>query len=139
MPFGPNKNSFSSDDVADMHGFNLPLYNDDSLVIRISHGNYHLLWDADTRDWWVQSVAVRKRGLGAYNEAKQQRKRGLELLYGSREKNAWMKNADDAEIGKIETKFKDWIKDGPAALSDGDNAGAAESIAREDDAVMSDT
>ena len=136
MPFPPTKNGNSSDDTADMHGFDVPLYNHDGLVIRISPNNYHILYDPDTSDWWVQSVPFRKMGLGAYDEARQQRKKGLESLYESREKNEWMKETDDQGIEKAKVDFTSWIKDGPAALGGGSTAGAAGTVTRDEDAVM---
>ena len=136
MPFPPPSKDTSSEEVADMTGFAVPMYNEDGLVLRISPNNYHILYDPYTSDWWIQSAAFRKRGLGAYEEVKQERKRGLQALFDNRERNEWMKGLQDMEIEKTRATFESWIKDGPAVL-EGDAATALEN--RTADAIMGGT
>ena len=136
MPFSSPSKEGSGEEVADTNGFAVPMYNEDGLVLRISPNNYHILYDPYTSDWWIQSTTFRKRGLGAYEEVKQQRKKGMESLFNSKERNGWMKGLDHTEIEKTKSTFHDWIKDGPAVLG-GDAAAAPETEVT--DAVMGGT
>ncbi|KAL9101497.1 MAG: hypothetical protein Q9163_003245 [Psora crenata] len=110
------ENPGSTDEVADDKRYSVPMYNYDGLVIRISPNNYHILYDPHTSDWWVQSTGVRKRGLGAYDEIREQRRKGMEALVEGKERNAWMKEMEDGEIQKTKDRFRRWVKDGPTAL-----------------------
>ena len=92
-----------TEDVAHL----VPVIHDDKLVIRIAPHNYHILYDPHTSDWLLQSVATRKRGLGADEELKQQRKVGLQKLVDSREKLS----EEETKIAK--ERFEAWIRDGP--------------------------
>ena len=109
----------SADEMIDDQRYSVPMYNEDGLVIRISPNNYHILYDPYTSDWWVQSTGVRKRGLGAYLEVKEHRKKGIEAMFETKERNEWMKGADDAKIAGKKAIFTQWIRDGPTALEGG--------------------
>ena len=115
----------SADEVADDRRYSVPMYNHDGLVIRISPNNYHILYDPYTSDWWIQSTGVRRRGLGAYEEVIEQRKRGVEALFEKKERNEWMKGIEEAEIERTKDTFQRWIKHGPVALERGSAVEAA--------------
>lgn len=119
--------------VEDYDSMYTPAANEDGLIIRISPSNYHMQYDPETSDWWVQSRSVQKRGLGAYNEAKETRKKGLEAVFESREKNEWMKALGEEEVEKTKRDFSKWMSEGPAAAVNGIGAGG------DGDAVMGGT
>ena len=134
-------NTASVDEVGDDKRYSVPMYNHDGLVIRISPNNYHILYDPYTSDWWVQSIGVRKRGLGAYSEIREQRKKAMEELFERKERNEWMKEMEDGEIEKTKATFQRWLNEGPAALEGGAKveASAKETDSAATDAVMGGT
>ena len=128
--------STTPDKTSAVKNFGIPTFSSDGLVIRISPNNYHLLFEPGTEDWWLQSVAFRKRGLGAYEEVRKRRKEGFERLFEGKEgKNEWMKEMDGAGgagatgVERTKSRFERWLKEGPQVLDEGESQ-------REQDVVM---
>lgn len=90
-----------------------PLWSEDGLIVRISPNSYNMLYDPGTADWWAHSPRSCKRGLGAYEEVREARKRGFEAFVGDREKNEWMRETGEEEIRKVKEAYESWIRDGP--------------------------
>ena len=93
-----------------------PAFHDDGLVLRISPNNYHILYEPGTSDWFLQSVKQQKKGLGAYEEIKQARKKGLKALVEDKDKNVWLKDATEGEAQNRIEEFVQWLKVGPAGV-----------------------
>ena len=104
------------DDEDSTNAHTSPQWNEDNLVVRISTGNYHILYDPDGYEWWVHSVAFRKRGLAAYDELSKERKRKFESLFG--EKGSFISNKEGAKPEEENEEFRRWIRDGPAGAGD---------------------
>lgn len=108
------------DDYNDLYG--TPQWNEDGLVVRISQDNYHLLYDPGTSDWWVHNNAIRKRGLGAYEDLHEKRKGNFEALFGEKGTLAVTKFGDQFEAE--DAKFKQGVQNGAwgdqVGVSDGD-------------------
>ena len=143
MPFSnPSSSSkdagASSEDLGEIKNFVVPMYNEDGLVIRISPNNYHILYDPYTSDWWIQSTSFRKRGLSAYEEVKERRRRGLKNLFENKERNEWMKGKEEREIEGTKGRFESWIRDGPQTLEGGERSAVSKEHG-EADAIMSGT
>lgn len=113
LPFKTTK-LLDSPNVSEDISHLLPVHSHDALVIRIAPHNYHMVYDPHTSDWFLQSITTRKRGLGAYEELKQQRTQGLERLVNSKESNKWMQKQSEEEIAKTKERFQAWIRDGPS-------------------------
>ena len=113
LPFSTSKLSEGANSTEEFE-YRLPIQSKDGLVIRISPNNYHIVYDKETRDWWVQSMTTRKKGLGAYEELKQKRKEGFERLVNSKEMNPWMNRSSEDEVKAMKETFEAWIKSGPA-------------------------
>lgn len=90
--------------------YGIPQWNEDGLVVRIGQDNYHLLYDPGTSDWWVHNNAVRKRGLGAYEELHKERKEKFEALFG--EKGTLAVAKFGAELEAEAAKFKRGAQEG---------------------------
>jgi len=85
---------------------------------------------------------VQKKGLGAYKEVSEARKKGLESLVEDKERNEWMRDMSDEKIEKTKEEFNRWIKDGPrseATNGDRRRIGGLDGADDADDAVMSGT
>lgn len=105
------------DSEEDYNNAYAPAWNEDGLVIRINSQSYRILYDVHTSDWWVHSTSQQKRGLSAYGDVKESRRKGLEALLEDRKKNAWMKEMSDTEIDKTNDEFGRWIREGPDAAT----------------------
>ena len=90
-----------------------PASHEDGLVLRISPQNYHILYDPGTSDWFTHSVKQQKKGLGAYEQAKQGRIEGLKTVMENQDLNPWIKAAQPGEVEKTNEDFARWIQDGP--------------------------
>ena len=93
-----------------------PAFHEDSLGIRISPNNYHLLYDPSTSDWFFHGVKQQKKGLAGYDEVKQPRKEGLKASVDDKEKNAWLKDATEGQAGTLQSDFSRWIMEGPEGV-----------------------
>ena len=105
------------DDYNNLYGS--PQWNEDGLILRISQDNYHLLYDSGTSEWWIHNTAVRKRGLGGYEDVQKERTRKFETLFGKDGALMIAKAGDRFE--KESAEFQQWIQNGPS--SDGDGNG----------------
>lgn len=57
--------------------------------------------------------------MGAYEKVRKERKKGLESLFESRERNAWMKGMSEDDVEGVKRRFDQWVKEGPQALESG--------------------
>ena len=89
--------------------YSSPQWNEDELVIRISPGNYKMLYDPGTSDWWVHNVRIRKRGMSACEEVCKERQEKFEQKFG--EKGILI--AQGSELDKANADFKQWVQNGP--------------------------
>lgn len=117
-----------ADDEDYANAYGSPQWNEDGLIIRVIPGNYHIQYDPDTYEWWVHNNHVRKRGLGAYDEASTERKANFQRMFG--ENGTLMTRKEGAKLDEANEEFRQWINDGPADVRHG---------ARDADEVMGGT
>lgn len=102
------------DDEDYTNAYGSPQWNEDALVIRVIPGNYHIQYDPDTYEWWIHNNRVRKRGLGAYDEATKERRSKFQKMFG--EKGTLMTEKEGAKLEEVNKDFRQWITDGPAGV-----------------------
>lgn len=120
--FKRNLPAMLADDEDYTNAYGSPQWNEDALIIRVIPGNYRIQYDPDTYEWWVHNNHVRKRGLGAYDEATKERKGKFQKMFG--EKGTLMTEKEGAKLDEENEEFRQWISDGPASvrkqIGDGD-------------------
>lgn len=109
------------EDYANVYGS--PQWNEEGLVIRVIPGNYHIQYDPDTYEWWVHNNHVRKRGLGAYDEAIKDRRGRFQRMFG--ETGTLMTEKEGAKLDEENEEFRRWIIDGPVDARQGADNGDA--------------
>ena len=113
----------------------LPIFYDEGLMIRISQNNYHMQYESYTADWFLHSAKQQQRGLSAYEEIKQARKKGLKALVEDKAKNGWLRNAAEGEVEKMGKEFREWIQ--PGSTDEKSEPVATSAAAVDEDQVMS--
>ena len=112
-----------------------PQWNEDALVMRISPNSYHILYDPDTQEWFVHNIAVRKRGLGAYDEVRKERKENFARLFG--ENGTVISEIEGAKLDEDNEKYRRWIQNGPEGMKN--DAAPQETGAADGDEIMGGT
>ena len=107
-----------------------PSFNEDGLVIRISPNSYHILYDPGTADWWIHSIKQQKRGLSGQAALKEKRKKGLDSLINSSERNVWMIGKTEEEVSQQNSDIRTWLVDGPEDVRRERREKAADRVAK---------
>ena len=82
----------------------LPQWNEDGLIVRICANNYHLLYDADTSDWWVHDAKVRRKGLSGEDQIRNERRSKFQDKFV--EHGNWTNGLSAEDIEEANSRFR---------------------------------